>query len=402
MKTLFGESVSENVLKVWKVSQSMPPQRSPQWYFERYKYLTASELASSVRLIKHELDLRDNGIVELAPEKKVGQTVPSYMSYAKLLQKKCEPPTTESQEGNTQMQWGVAYEDIVVMLYQAFHGVTIHDFNLIPHATIPFLAASPDGITSDGTMIEIKCPYSRQPSGKPKLQYWMQMQQQMECCNMEQCDFLDVVIREYGNRESYMGDRFGDPDIPKNPDDPDDHGFVYSRTADGNPKGIMIDRHCIDPISGKSSHKYYYAPVLHFEDEAQENAWLEDWAKGILSEVTLHQNPPKRFYDLIMRHHETYSVRYWYIEQWNASTVIRDREWFAKRLPDFENFWNLVQKCRSEGIPDEVPSPVSDDTEDAPISRSTSVVSTVARTRSQPEPQPTTSKDCLFIDSEDE
>lgn len=399
MKTLFGEDVIEKVQRVMKVSLEQPPQRSPGWYKRRYDFLTASETASTIRLIKHELDLRDSGVIELPAEKKVGQTIPAYNTYAALLRSKCKPPTTESKEGSTEMQWGVAYEDIVVALYEVFNGVTIHEFNLIPHPTIPFLAASPDGITSDGTMIEIKCPYSRVPSGKPKIQYWIQMQQQMECCDMDQCDFLDVVIREYGCRDAYLEDRYGDPDTPKDENDPNDHGFIYTRTANGNPKGIMIERHIYDPATDKNSYKYYYPPVLQFQSEEEENQWLEEWATQTYQDIQKDNNS-RRFLDVLTRQNETYNLRYWYVEEWNCARVKRDRVWFQKRYPDLENFWNLLQKCRADGIPPEVPAPISADQEDAPFKRNQSMVRTVSRPRVPKEPKPTTTEDCLFLDDD--
>jgi putative phage-type endonuclease len=397
MKTLFGESIIDGVLDVMKVSQEQAPQRSPAWLKKRYEFLTASEVASTIRLIKHEIDLRDAGVFELPPEKKVGQTIPAYNSYAALLRKKCEPPMSGSSIGSIEMQWGVAYEDVVVSLYQVFNEVTIHEFNLIPHPTIPFIAASPDGITSDGTMIEIKCPYSRKPSGLPKIQYWIQMQQQMECCNMEQCDFIDVVIREYGCRDAYIEDCYGDSNVPKNESDPNDHGFIYGRTASGNPKGIMIERNIYDPITDRNSYKYYYAPVLHFESEEEENTWLEEWATQIYGEL---DGDSKRILNVMTRGNETYNIRYWYVEEWNCVRVKRDREWFKKRYPDLKNFWDVVQKCRAEGIPAELPGPVSHDQEDAPFKRNPSMVRTVSRPRVPKEPKPTTSADCLFLEDD--
>ena len=46
--------------------------------------------------------------------------------------------------------------------------------------SIEYLAASPDGITPDGVMLEIKCPLSREIKGIPPIYYWQQMQQQLD------------------------------------------------------------------------------------------------------------------------------------------------------------------------------------------------------------------------------
>ena len=34
------------------------------------------------------------------------------------------------------------------------------------------------------------------------------MQGQMECCNLEECDFLQVKIEEYDNEEEYINDEY--------------------------------------------------------------------------------------------------------------------------------------------------------------------------------------------------
>ena len=36
--------------------------------------------------------------------------------------------------------------------------------------------------------------------------YWCQVQQQLECCNFETCDFWQVNIKEYDSREKYLQD----------------------------------------------------------------------------------------------------------------------------------------------------------------------------------------------------
>lgn len=348
------EVIDPRVLKVMEVSKQQPLQRDPEWHKKRYHFLTASEIASTVKLIQHEIDLRDNGIVELPPKKKVGQTVPAYNNYAALMRNKCKPQSSESSlPAMIEMEWGVAYEHIVTELHQSFLGTTIHAFNLIPHPTIDFLAASPDGISSDGRMVEIKCPYRRIPTGMPKIQYWMQMQLQMECCDMEVCDFLDIVIKEYGNREAYISDIYGESE-----DDPE---FVYTRNAAGLPKGIMIERNITDHITGVIKRKYYYPPVLHFTNQQEETEWLENWATEIYKEIG--ESSPRRVLDLLTSQSETYQIRYWYIEQWHSVPVYRDRLWFNTRLPEFKQFWDLVIKYRREGVPENLEKAIVDDDE---------------------------------------
>jgi putative phage-type endonuclease len=70
-------------------------------------------------------------------------------------------------------------------------GETVYDFGLITHPSLPWLGASPDGITASGKMVEIKCPVSRPiiPGHVPE-HYYPQLQIQMEVCDLDQAIFV--------------------------------------------------------------------------------------------------------------------------------------------------------------------------------------------------------------------
>ena len=98
--------------------------------------------------------------------------------------------------------WGTKYEPVSVQYYEYIYDTTIEDFGCIPHKEYSFLAASPDGINTDqnnylfGRMLEIKNVVSREITGIPKMEYWIQMQLQMEVCNLNECDFLETKFVE--------------------------------------------------------------------------------------------------------------------------------------------------------------------------------------------------------------
>ena len=91
-------------------------------------------------------------------------------------------------------------------MYEQIKNVKVHEFGCLPHPNYDYLAASPDGITDDGVMLEIKCPYSRQITGIPPIYYWYQMQLQLEVCNLNECDYLECNIKEYNNEEEFLRD----------------------------------------------------------------------------------------------------------------------------------------------------------------------------------------------------
>ena len=50
-------------------------------------------------------------------------------------------------------------------------------------------------------MVEIKNIVNREISGRPSEAYWIQMQLQMECCNIDVCDFVETRFKEYETEE---------------------------------------------------------------------------------------------------------------------------------------------------------------------------------------------------------
>ena len=51
--------------------------------------------------------------------------------------------------------------------------------------------------TKDMVDLLDKNPTTRKLSGTPKKEYWIQMQLQMEVWDLDECDFLETVFKEY-------------------------------------------------------------------------------------------------------------------------------------------------------------------------------------------------------------
>jgi hypothetical protein len=56
------------------------------------------------------------------------------------------------------MRWGTEQEPVAKIAFSEFTGLSVEDVGFIEHPLIKGLGASPDGFTSDGGLIEIKCP----------------------------------------------------------------------------------------------------------------------------------------------------------------------------------------------------------------------------------------------------
>ena len=88
------------------------------------------------------------------------------------------------------------------------------DFGCIPHKEFKNIGASPDGINTDpkssryGRMVEVKNRFSESVpiTGIPKEEYWIQMQLQMNVCELNECDFLETRFKQYDNYQDFIND----------------------------------------------------------------------------------------------------------------------------------------------------------------------------------------------------
>ena len=165
-----------------------PAQLTPEWFAKRKTCFTASSDVASILRLKTKYPT----------------------SFENTILKKCgEGPVFN---GNIFTRHGQKYEEIATQIYESRYGVTVHEYGLLPHSTISCLAASPDGIVEQtGRCLEIKVPMRRQITGVVPLGYWCQMQVQMNCCGLFECDFVECDIKEYRTYEAYLKDRY----IPK-------------------------------------------------------------------------------------------------------------------------------------------------------------------------------------------
>lgn len=134
-------------------------QRSDEWFEARRGKLTASLAAACLGLDPHTGPLSAyNQITGLtkAPE-------------------------------NRYMVWGRENEGKARTAYEVMSGNFVAETGLWAHVSLPWLAASPDGIVMGGGLVEIKCP-SVLPTEIP-LRHRIQMDVQLACTNRDWCDY---------------------------------------------------------------------------------------------------------------------------------------------------------------------------------------------------------------------
>jgi putative phage-type endonuclease len=277
----------KNLLKKWK-NVEQPEQLTDAWFRFRKEGLSASD---------------------------IWKAVGSQAAQNSLIYSKCKPvDMTKTQSVNITSPFhnGHKYEPLSIMHYEYDFNTKVGEFGCKAHSDYPFLRASPDGINIDednklyGRMVEVKNPVSRKLTGTPKTDYWVQMQLQMECWDLEECDFLETVFKSYEDEESFVKD-----------------GDSFIKTARGLRKGIMI--------------QFYYSEKPHYE----------------YPPVDITKKEFDKWYDIVMetnKHMTWVSNQYWYLEDYSCVLVPRNKKWFECVYPEFRELWDTILKERVSGF----------------------------------------------------
>ena len=283
-----------------------PDQRTDEWYNFRYRFLTASS---------------------------IWKAFISESTKNQLIYDKCKPLNLEKYSHtstDSPMHWGHKYEPVSIKIYELLYETSVSDFGCIPHRTLSFLAASPDGIntldTSDryGRMLEIKNIVNRDIDGNPKMEYWIQMQLQMEVCNLNECDFLETRFKEYIDEAEYMEDseHMEDSYNMEDSEHMEDSFVNINKTKDGQQKGIMIQF----IVNGQP--KYEYSPLNISKEKF--TIWEEEM-------MNKHEN------DMWVKN------IYWRLDELSCVLVLRNKLWFNHAVPILTDIWKTIEYEKEHG-----------------------------------------------------
>ena len=300
-----------------------PEQRTPEWYSRRNNLITAS-----------------------AASKAFG----TQASVNQLIYEKCKKFCASEDDGggggggpmqgsvNSPLHWGQRYEPVTVMVYEYRNQTKLGEFGCIQHDIYPFIGASPDGINIDptspiyGRMVEIKNIVNREITGRPKEEYWIQTQIQMEVCGLDECDFVETRFKEFEGEEHY--------NAATNIKDDEKGIILWFQSA----PTLSQQGHVVPPIQ-----LYEYAPI------AATVAEYERWEAEMFS-----------------KHEQLRSIWvrtiYWYLDQYSCVLVRRNRLWFEEAVPVLEKLWNTVEEERKSGYDHRAPAkrktaPTSDESQ---------------------------------------
>jgi putative phage-type endonuclease len=323
-------------------NKPQPAQRTEDWYKFRHNLITASELSK----------VFDSQAVQNS-----------------LIYSKCKPWTPMGRCSNPEspLHWGQKYEPISVMLYEDIYKTKIAEFGCIQHDTLPFIGASPDGINIDkdsprfGRLLEIKNVFSRVIDGIPLKEYWIQMQSQMEVCDLDECDFLETKFVEYNGYREYVEDKFvqgsfveceleDDEDnvpiesVTKKEDESED----VDNEEEKESEPIVIEKPLPCPYKYKGCIMMFslitdQIPVYEFKplmlnDDDEETIWEEETVKK-------YEKNGYRWIKNI----------YWKLQVFSCVLVLRNRFWFNSSIPQIKSIWDTIEKERVDGYDHRAP-----------------------------------------------
>lgn len=275
----------------WIRTQPQPDQRTTEWYEFRYNLITAS---SAWKLLDTKCQKN------------------------RYIYEKCKPLDTNKYGGvsiYSTLHWGHKYEPLATLYYETMYDTKIEEFGCIVHQTDKWIGASPDGINVSssspryGRMLEIKNIVNREITGIPKKEYWIQMQLQMEVCQLPECDFLECRFKEYDSRDEFLNDG------------------TWTQTKDGKFKGVFI-------MFSKDDYAeplYQYPPTFSMN----ETEW-EQWEEETVQSLN-HQG------------WKWCHTIYWRLDQASCVLVERNPYWYQSVRNQFKEAWKSIEQERITG-----------------------------------------------------
>jgi putative phage-type endonuclease len=245
-------------------------QRTDAWHAKRSEMITASEVTKAFKT-----------------------ATPS--GKKELLMRKLDGPKPSGGGTMTACLWGTQFEPIAKEIYGDIQGgAEIVDTTCVVHPVHKFLGASPDGIvlTKDrmdyrwGKLVEFKCPISRkftQDSPVPD-DYYHQMQMQMECTNIDECDYVEMQFKTCGRTEW--------------------------NATDSPYKGALVVH---------DDGRIVYKP---------KNEDADTWKAKIEG--------------------DEHRVVWWFLGNIRIQNVLRDPRWLEDHIQEFVEFWEMVRVCRAD------------------------------------------------------
>ncbi len=294
-------------------------QRTPAWYIQASKVLTASEIGTLFGSPRARGQLVMSKAVPPTPEE---------------IERRCSKQLTCPSEFMTPFDWGIRFEPVVKQIYELKQRCQIADLGRLVHPVDQRIAASPDGLITVveengsprlGSLIEIKCPITRGIiQNKVPEEYYNQMQLQLEVTGVPRCYYVEAKFRSPAGKK------------------------VPVAEGEAMAEGVLWLVEHLDPETGKETRRYVYGPV----------------GGGQLQEPPCH---------LIGQNDVVIERVPWALVGWQELEVQRSPSWWADMQAKLESFWGDVESARkgefvvpAARVRKAAMTAVSADAEDAP------------------------------------
>ena len=245
-------------------------QRTEEWYAMRKTLITASEFAQALGKAK-------------------------FGTQKQFFQKKCGYEEEKAFNSSAPpLKWGTMFEPVACEIYALRTKQRVHEFGLLRHPTINYFGASPDGITNNGIMLEIKCPWQRKITGEVPLQYYYQIQGQLSVCDLEECDYEECSFHEYEAWDSWC-----------------------ASIENGQEAGFIVE----DLVNNKYSYSQVY-----YNDTAPSEETCDELIKHMVASEGM----------------TSYKVRFWVLSVFNVVRVYRDDAFLRNEFLALDHIWNRI------------------------------------------------------------
>ena len=189
-----------------------------------------------------------------------------------------------------------------------------------------FLGASPDGISTQGIMLEIKCPPCRKAAPYASLYYWIQIIMQLECTGLEYCDFFDCNFITYDDIDDWSSEAVVWEKEYKNTHEnvaPHYHlfGMIISFVQGYDDDGDVILKHT-------------YAPPTIVSNE-QWLEWEKETRKRLIEEETVVESD------------DDLTTTLYKLENYYISRVKAQPQWLKDNIDELESVWAKIEYGRT-------------------------------------------------------
>jgi hypothetical protein len=318
-----------------------PEQRTKEWYQFRYNLITAS---NAWKVFENQTTQNQLIYEKCQPLTNINdsnedneESFDNNDNSIKIITEIKPVTVTTNVNVNTTLHWGQKYEPLSVKIYEYVYNTKIGDFGCIQHEDYYFLGASPDGINIDpqskryGRMLEIKNIVNREIDGIPKKEYWIQMQLQMEVCDLDECDFLETKFTEYNDETEFIADTLDEVSYTE-----EDEEFIDNYVSqEKKMKGIILYFHTKE---GKPLYIYKPIELVHPEDV---NEWVEE-------NVDLYTS--NKYNHMFLK------TIYWKLQEISCVLVCRNKVWFKSAIQEIADLWKIIELERKTGYEHRAPN----------------------------------------------